>query len=115
MAALITTTREVGQITMVDLSGRIALGEGSALLRKTIRDLLEGGRTNIILNLGDINYIDSSGIGELVSGFTAVRNRQGELKLLNLTRKVKDLLQITKLFTVFEVYTDETEAVRSFK
>lgn len=115
MAALIATTREVGQIAMVDLSGRIALGEGSALLRKTIRDLLEGGRTNIILNLGDINYIDSSGIGELVSGFTAVRNRQGELKLLNLTRKVKDLLQITKLFTVFEVYTDETEAVRSFK
>jgi anti-sigma B factor antagonist len=114
MAALIVTTREVGQIAMVDLSGRIALGEGSALLRKTIRDLLEGGRTNIILNLGDINYIDSSGIGELVSGFTAVRNRQGELKLLNLTRKVKDLLQITKLFTVFEVYTDETEAVRSF-
>ena len=115
MAALIATTREVGQIAMVDLSGRIALGEGSALLRKTIRDLLEGGRTNIILNLGDINYIDSSGIGELVSGFTAVRNRQGELKLLNLTRKVKDLLQITKLVTVFEVYTDETEAVRSFK
>lgn len=114
MAALIATTREVENIMMVDLSGRIALGEGSALLRKTIRDLLEGGRTKIILNLGDINYIDSSGIGELVSGFTAVRNRQGELKLLNLTRKVKDLLQITKLFTVFEVYTDEGEAVRSF-
>jgi anti-sigma B factor antagonist len=99
---------------MVDLSGRIALGEGSALLRKTIRDLLEAGNTRIILNLGDINYIDSSGIGELVSGFTAVRSRKGELKLLNLTRKVKDLLQITKLFTVFEVYTDEHEAVRSF-
>jgi anti-sigma B factor antagonist len=115
MAALIATTREVGEITMVDLSGRIALGEGSALLRKTIRDLLESGKTMIILNLGDINYIDSSGIGELVSGFTAVRNRQGELKLLNLTRKVKDLLQITKLFTVFDVFTDETEAVRSFK
>lgn len=102
-------------IIMVDLSGRIALGEGSALLRKTIRDLLEGGNTRIILNLGDINYIDSSGIGELVSGFTAVRSRQGELKLLNLTKKVKDLLQITKLFTVFEVYTDEREAVLSFK
>ena len=109
MSALIPrTTREVGQITMVDLwAGRIALGEGSALLRKTIRDLLESGKTKIILNLGDINYIDSSGIGELVSGFTAVRNRQGELKLLNLTRKVKDLLQITKLFTVFDVYTEE--------
>jgi anti-sigma B factor antagonist len=115
MSALIATTREVGRITMVDLSGRIALGEGSALLRKTIRDLLDGGATQIILNLGDINYIDSSGIGELVSGFTAVRSRQGELKLLNLTKKVKDLLQITKLFTVFDVYTDEGEAVRSFK
>lgn len=115
MSALIATTREVGPIKIVDLSGRIALGEGSALLRKTIRDLLEDGSTMIILNLGDINYIDSSGIGELVSGFTAVRSRQGELKLLNLTRKVKDLLQITKLFTVFEVYTDEGEAVRSFK
>jgi anti-sigma B factor antagonist len=115
MSALIATTREVGTIIMVDLSGRIALGEGSALLRKTIRDLLEAGNTRILLNLGDINYIDSSGIGELVSGFTAVRSRQGELKLLNLTKKVKDLLQITKLFTVFDVYTDEGEAVRSFK
>ena len=115
MSALIATTREVGPITMVDLSGRIALGEGSALLRRTIRELLEGGKTQIILNLGDINYIDSSGIGELVSGFTAVRSRQGELKLLNLTKKVKDLLQITKLFTVFDVYTDEREAVQSFK
>jgi anti-sigma B factor antagonist len=115
MSALIATTREVGQITMVDLSGRIALGEGSALLRRTIRELLEDGKTRILLNLGDINYIDSSGIGELVSGYTAVRSRQGELKLLNLTKKVKDLLQITKLFTVFEVYTDEREAVQSFK
>ena len=114
MSALIATTREVGQITMVDLSGRIALGEGSALLRKTIRDLLEDGNTRIILNLGDINYIDSSGIGELVSGFTAVRSRQGELKLLNLTRKVKDLLQITKLYTVFHVMDDEAAAIASF-
>src|SRR5271156_1581927 len=114
MAALFATTREAGEITIVDLSGRIALGEGSALLRKLIRDLLEGGKTKILLNLGDINYIDSSGIGELVSGFTAVRSRQGELKLLNLTKKVKDLLQITKLFTVFDVYTDEHTAVQSF-
>jgi anti-sigma B factor antagonist len=115
MAALFATTREVGEVTMVDLSGRIALGEGSALLRKLIRDLLDNGKTKILLNLGDINYIDSSGIGELVSGFTAVRSRQGELKLLNLTKKVKDLLQITKLFTVFDVYTDEATAVQSFK
>jgi anti-sigma B factor antagonist len=76
---------------------------------------LEGGRLKIVLNLGDVNYIDSSGIGELVSGFTAVRNRGGELKLLNLTRKVHDLLQITKLFTVFDVYSDEHTAVHSFK
>src|SRR6516165_11539131 len=114
MPALYATNREVGSITLVDLSGRIALGEGSALLRKTIRDLLDGGRVKIVLNLGDVNYIDSSGIGELVSGFTAVRNRGGELKLLNLTKKINDLLQLTKLFTVFEVYNDEPSAVGSF-
>jgi anti-sigma B factor antagonist len=99
----------------VDLSGRIALGEGSALLRKTVRELLDSGHTRILLNLGDVNYIDSSGIGELVSGFTAVRNRSGELKLLNLTKKVNDLLQLTKLFTVFDVYSDEDAAIRSFR
>jgi anti-sigma B factor antagonist len=115
MASLFATTRELGGIAMVDLSGRISLGDGSALLRKTVRDLLEEGKTKIILNLGDVNYIDSSGIGELVSGFTAVRNRGGELKLLNLTKKVHDLLQLTKLFTVFEVYNDESTVVSSFK
>jgi anti-sigma B factor antagonist len=115
MAVLFATRREVGPITIIDLSGRIALGEGSALLRKTIRDLLEDGQTKILLNLGDVNYIDSSGIGELVSGFTAVRNRSGELKLLNLTKKVHDLLQITKLFTVFDVHSDESTAVRSYE
>jgi len=115
MPTLFATIREVGPVTIVDLSGRIALGDGSALLRKTVRDLLEGGQTRILLNLGDVNYIDSSGIGELVSGFTAVRNRSGELKLLNLTKKVNDLLQLTKLFTVFDVYSDEPTAVRSFR
>ncbi len=115
MPALYATTRETGNITIVDLSGKISLGEGSALLRKTIRGLLDNGNNKILMNLGDVNYIDSSGIGELVSGYTAVRSRQGELKLLNLTRKVHDLLQITKLFTVFEVYTDEHTAVASFK
>jgi anti-sigma B factor antagonist len=114
MAALFLTSRDDGPITLVDLSGRIALGEGSALLRKTIRDLVESGRTKIVLNLGDVNYIDSSGIGELVSGFTAVRNRGGELKLLNLTKKVHDLLQITKLYTVFDVKEDEAAGVKSF-
>jgi anti-sigma B factor antagonist len=115
MPSLFATTREYSGVTLVDLSGRISLGDGSALLRKTVRDLLEEGRTKIILNLGDVNYIDSSGIGELVSGFTAVRNRGGELKLLNLTKKVHDLLQITKLFTVFDVFNDESTAMRSFE
>lgn len=114
MPALFATCREVGTVTIIDLSGKISLGEGSALLRRTIRELLENGQTRILLNLGDVNYIDSSGIGELVSGFTAVRNRNGELKLLNLTKKVNDLLQLTKLFTVFDVYTDEGTAVRSY-
>jgi anti-sigma B factor antagonist len=115
MPALFMTIREEGSVIVVDLSGRISLGEGSALLRKTIRDLLASGQTKILLNLGDVNYIDSSGIGELVSGFTAVRNREGQLKLLNLTKKVHDLLQITKLFTVFDVYNDERVAVLSFQ
>jgi anti-sigma B factor antagonist len=114
MPALYMTLREDGSVTIVDVSGRISLGEGSALLRKTIRDLLDAGHTRILLNLGDVNYIDSSGIGELVSGFTAVRSRNGELKLLNLTKKVHDLLQITKLFTVFDVYNDESTAIRSY-
>ena len=115
MASLFATTREFSGIAIVDLSGRISLGDGSALLRTTVRGLLDEGKTRIILNLGDVNYIDSSGIGELVSGFTAVRNRGGELKLLNLTKKVHDLLQLTKLFTVFEVYNEESGAVGSFK
>jgi anti-sigma B factor antagonist len=109
------THRDAGPVTVVDFSGRITLGDGSALLRKTLRDLLEDQRTQIVLNLGDVDYIDSSGIGELVSGYTSVKNRGGELKLLNLTKKVHDLLQITKLYTVFEVHSDEHAAVRSFR
>ena len=99
---------------MLDLSGRITLGEGSALLRSTIRELLEEKRFKILVNLADINYIDSSGIGELVSAYTTVKNRGVELKLLHLTKKVHDLLQITKLYTVFDVHSDETGALRSF-
>ena len=109
------TYRDAGSVTVVDLGGRITLGDGCALLRKTLRDLLEEKRTRIVLNLGDVDYIDSSGIGELVSGYTSVKNRGGELKLLNLTKKVHDLLQITKLYTVFEVHSDEQSAVRSFR
>ena len=108
------STRQVDGITVVDLSGRITLGEGSAVLRDTVRDLLNRGQKKILLNLGDVTYIDSSGIGELVSGFTTVTNQGGQLKLLNLTKKVHDLLQITKLYTVFEVHNEETAAIRSF-
>ncbi len=108
------STRQVDSVTVVDLSGRITLGEGSTILRDTVRDLLNRGQKKILLNLGDVTYIDSSGIGELVSGFTTVTNQGGQLKLLNLTKKVHDLLQITKLYTVFEVHTDETAAIRSF-
>jgi len=112
--SLHATHRDAGKVTVVELSGRITLGEDSALLRKTIRGLLDDQRRMILLNLADVDYIDSAGIGELVSGFTAVKNRNGNLKLLHLTKKVRDLLQITKLFTVFDVYTDEGTAVRSF-
>jgi anti-sigma B factor antagonist len=109
------TYRDAGPVTVVDMSGRLTLGDGSALLRKTLRDLLEDNRTQILLDLADVDYIDSSGIGELVSGYISVKNRGGKLKLLNLTKKVHDLLQITRLFTVFDVYADENEAVRSFR
>ena len=114
MALLQATYRDAGVVTVLDLSGRITLGEGSALLRSTIRELLDDQRVRILVNLGDINYIDSSGIGELVSAYTAVKNRGGELKLLHLTKKVRDLLQITKLYTVFDVHSDEVAALRSF-
>ena len=112
--ALRATYRDAGPVTVVDLSGRITLGDGSALLRKTSRGLLQDERKKILLNLADVDYIDSSGIGELVSGYTAVKNQSGELKLLQLTKKVRDLLQITKLYTVFDIYTDENTAIRSF-
>jgi len=108
------TTRQVGSVTIVDISGRIVLGEESALLRKLVNDLLSAGHNKILFNLGDVDYIDSSGLGHLVSAFTTVRKNQGELKLLNLTKKVQDVMQITKLYTVFEVLDDEATAVRSF-
>jgi anti-sigma B factor antagonist len=106
--------RQVDGVTVVDMSGRITLGEGSVVLRDTIRDLVGKGQKKILLNLGDVTYIDSSGIGELVSAFTAVRREGGELKLLKLTKKVHDLLQITKLYTVFDIKDDETTAIQSF-
>lgn len=108
------SSRQVDGVSILDLSGRITLGEGSVQLRDAVRDLLAKGQKNILLNLGDVNYIDSSGIGELVSAYTTARNQGGELKLLNLTKKVHDLLQITKLYTVFDVKDDEASAIGSF-
>ncbi|HEY2392922.1 MAG TPA: STAS domain-containing protein [Candidatus Angelobacter sp.] len=108
------SNRQVDGVTIVDMSGRITLGEGSVVLRDSIRDLVGKGQKKILLNLGDVTYIDSSGIGELVSAFTAVRREGGELKLLNLTKKVHDLLQITKLYTVFDIKDDEAAAIQSF-
>jgi anti-sigma B factor antagonist len=109
-----SNSRQIDGVTVLDLSGRITLGEGSVILRDTIRDLIGRGQRKILLNLGDVTYIDSSGIGELVSAFTTVRNQGGELKLLNLTKKVHDLLQITKLYTVFDIKDDEATAIKSF-
>lgn len=108
------SNRQVDGVNIVDMSGRITLGEGSVVLRDTIRDLVGKGQKKILLNLGDVTYIDSSGIGELVSAFTAVRREGGELKLLNLTKKVHDLLQITKLYTVFDIKDDEASAIKAF-
>ncbi len=112
--SMISGTRQVDGVTIVDLSGRITLGEGSVTLKDTVHDLLSKGLKRILLNLGEVNYIDSSGIGSLVSALTAAKNQGGELKLLNVTKRVHDLLQITKLHTLFDVKNDEAAAVLSF-
>ena len=108
------TTRQVGDVSIVDVAGRVTVGGGSNALRETVCELTSAGKNKILVNLCELSYIDSSGIGELVSGFTTVTNNGGQLKLLNLTKRVKDLLQITKLYTVFDVHDDEAAAVRSF-
>jgi anti-sigma B factor antagonist len=108
------TTRQVGDVTVIDAAGRITLGEGASAFRDLIRDLAAKGDKKIILNLNEVSYIDSSGIGELVSGFTTVTNHGGQLKLVGLSKRVKDLLQVTKLYTVFEAFEEEADAVRTF-
>jgi len=113
--ALTIASREVDGVTVLDLNGRITLGEGSVQLREAIRDLISKGARTILLNMGDVNYIDSSGLGELVSAYTTAKNQSASVKLLNLTKKVKDVLQLTKLYTVFDVYEDEASAISSFK
>ena len=107
--------RRIDNIVILDLSGRITIGEGTLILRDHIQKMLAAGDRKFLVNLGEVDYIDSSGLGELVTTFTTVRNQEGDLKLINLTRRVHDLLQITKLLTVFEVFSNETEAVKSMK
>jgi anti-sigma B factor antagonist len=113
--AMTIASREVGGISVLDLKGKITLGEGSVQVRDAIRGLVGKGKKSILLNLGDVSYIDSSGLGELVGAYTTAKNQGAELKLLKLTKKVHDLLQLTKLYTVFETYDDETIAIASFK
>jgi anti-sigma B factor antagonist len=109
------TSREIGDVTVLDLDGRITFGEGGAALRDAIREKLSNGKSKILINLAGTNYMDTSGLGELVRGYRAVKGQGGELKLLNLSKKVTELLQITKLYTIFDIHTDESQAVASFK
>lgn len=106
--------RQVGDVAIVDLAGRITLGEGSGLVRSTIKDLVTAGRKNILVNLKDVSYIDSAGLGELVGSYATVTNLGGAIKLLHAQGKVKDMLTVTKLYTVFVAFDDENEAVRSY-
>ena len=115
MAELNIKERQADSVTVLDMQGRITIGEGSVALRNAIRKLLEEGKKNILLNLAGVSYVDSSGIGELVSSFTSVNKEGGKLKLLNLTQKIRDLLAITKLLTVFDTFEAEQEAVDSYK
>jgi anti-sigma B factor antagonist len=107
--------RKVDNVAVVEMNGRITLGQETQLLRETIQRLLGEGQTQILLNLGEVGFIDSAGIGELVSAFISARNRGGELKLLKLTKRVRDVVQITKLYTVFDIRDDEAVAIKSFK
>jgi anti-sigma B factor antagonist len=109
-----TVTRQVGGVTVLDISGRITLGEGNVILREIVRDLAEKGRKAIVLNLGEVQYIDSSGVGELVKAHTTIRNQGGQLKLTNLNKRVHDLLEMTRLSAVFDIQKDETSAIESF-
>jgi anti-sigma B factor antagonist len=115
MAELKISERQDGEVTILDMAGRITIGEGSVALRSAIRRLLEEGKKNILLNLAGVGYIDSSGIGELVSSYTAINKEGGQLKLLSLTQKLQDLLTITKLLTVFDAYDTEADALSNFK
>jgi anti-sigma B factor antagonist len=115
MAELDLNERQAGDVTILDLNGSIRMGEGAVALRNSIRTLIEGGKKKILLNLASVKNIDSSGIGELIANYTTLSRDGGQLKLLNLTDKIQNLLVITKLLTVFDSYDNEAEALNSFK
>ena len=115
MAELNINQRQAGDITILDMDGEVRIGDSSTALRSAIRNLVAAGNKKILLNLAGVKYIDSSGIGELIANYTTVNRGGGQLKLLNLTEKVQDLLVITKLLTVFDVYDNEADALSSFK
>jgi anti-sigma B factor antagonist len=115
MAELEVIERQAGDVTILDMSGAVRMGEGSIELRNAIRGLVDGGKKKILLNLRSVKNIDSSGIGELIANYTTVSRDGGQLKLLNLTEKIQNLLVITKLLTVFDAYDNEAEALNSFK
>jgi anti-sigma B factor antagonist len=115
MAELNIKERQAGDVTILDMTGKVTIGEGSVALRSAVRRLMEEGKKKILLNLSGVSYVDSSGIGELVSSYSTINREKGQLKLLNLTQKIQDLLAITKLLTVFDVYDDESEALNSYK
>jgi anti-sigma B factor antagonist len=106
--------RKVGNVTVLDLKGKLTLGDGDEMMRNKINGLIQAGAKNIVLNLGDVPYIDSAGLGEVVRAYTTVKRHEGMLKLLNLTKRIQDLLAITKLLTVFDTFDNENEAVKSF-
>jgi anti-sigma B factor antagonist len=112
--SLKATVRKAGDVAIVELGGRLTLGEGSGLVRNTIKDLVGAGQKNILLDLKDVSYIDSAGLGELVGGYATVTNAGGNIKLLNVQAKVQDLLQVTKLYTVFAAFDNESAALGSF-
>jgi anti-sigma B factor antagonist len=115
MAELDVTERQAGDVTILDLTGEVRLGDSSVALRNSTRKLADVGKNKILLNLADVKYIDSTGIGELIASYTTVTRQGGQLKLLNLTDRIQNLLVITKLLTVFDSYDDEAEALKSFQ
>lgn len=112
--SLKVNTHKVGSVSVIDLHGRITLGEGSGTLREAVKSAMDNGEKQIVLNMGDVSYIDSAGLGELVGSYTTVSNSGGQLRLANVQKKMKDLMQITKLYTIFQAYDSETEAIQSF-